>query len=220
MRSVLQELAELESRFGEAVAADIRKTANLLLRGQFLFAGDRGATHAYEMLTVARFRPYFTALFDALGYELRSNESEQWVGLLPDSDLELFPRMQQEHTRVLLVLALVWQEKINEGGAEARAIVLTSLNELFDRYRDIASRNRKENLTTARFEEALREFQRRSLVEIGELDPDEEDKQVAIRPMVHLLVDGNVLDRLERFAADAEGAAAAAREPQDEDATE
>jgi hypothetical protein len=220
MRAVLHELAEIESRFGETAAADVRRSANLLLRGQFLFAGDRGAAHAYEMLTNQRYWPYFSALFDALGYELRSSEGEQWVGLLPDSELEIFPRMQQEHTRVLLVLALVWQEKINEGGAEGRAVVLTSLNELFDRYRDIASRNRKENLTTARFEDALREFERRSLVEVGELDPEEEDKQVAIRPMVHLLVDGNALDRLERFAADAENAAAMARQPQDEETAE
>jgi hypothetical protein len=220
MHAVLKELADLESRFGEAIAADLRKTANVLLRGQFLFAGDRGATHAYEMLTSARFGAYFSALFDALGYELRINEGEQWVGLLPDSELELFPRMQQEHTRVLLVLALVWQEEINRGGAEARAVVTTTLNELFDRYRDVAARSRKESLTTTRFEEALREFERRSLVEVGEFDPDAEDKQVTIRPMVHHLVDGNVLDRLERFAADAEGAAAAARELHDEDAAE
>src|ERR1700744_3411194 len=118
---MLKDLAELESRFGETVVDDLRKAANLLLRGQFLFAGDRGATHAYELLISQRFRSYFVSLFDALGYDLRINESEQWVGLLPDSELGLFPTMPSEHTRVLLVLALVWQEEVNRGGAEARA---------------------------------------------------------------------------------------------------
>ena len=33
MPAVLQELADIESRFGEAAAVDVRKTATLLLRG-------------------------------------------------------------------------------------------------------------------------------------------------------------------------------------------
>lgn len=204
MSLVLSELTELEQRFGEKAVDELRRAANLLLRRQFLFAGDRGATHAYEQIVSARFRNYFVALFDALGYVLRVNETEQWVGVLPDPELDAFPRMRAEHTIVLLILALAWQEAVNRGGAETRAVVTTTLNDLFERYRDVAGRSRKEALTTARLEEGLREFERRGLVAVGPLDPDAADKQVEIRPMVHLLVDGNALDRLERFAVEAE----------------
>ena len=216
MTVMLKDLAEIESRFGDAAVDDVRKAANLLLRRQFVFAGERGSTHVYEVLTSSRFRTYFVALFDALGYDLRINEAEQWVGILPDADLEWFPRMPVQHTVVLLVLALAWQEEVNRGGAGARAVVATTLNALFERYRDVAARGRKETLTTARFEEALREFERRGLVDVGPLDPEEDDKQVDIRPMIHLLVDGNALDRLDRFAAEAEAVTIRARKRSEE----
>ena len=215
MTAMLAELAELETRFGEAAVDDLRKAANLLLQRQFLFAGDRRAGHTYDR--VLRRRPYFTALFDALGYVLRVNETEQWVGIVPDAALDLFPRMREEHTLVLLVVALVWQEELNRGRTENRAVVTTTLNALFERYRDLATRGRKENLTTARFEEGLRELERRSLVRIGDLDVEEGDKEVDIRPMITLLVDADALAKLERFAADAEEAASGAREEAEEE---
>ncbi|HET6608420.1 MAG TPA: DUF4194 domain-containing protein [Rhodopila sp.] len=217
MTAMLEELAEFERRFGEALVDDMRKTANLLLRNQFLFAGDRRASHAYEQVINVRYRGYFTALFDALGYILRVNEAEQWVGIVPDSTLDLFPHMREEHTLVLLVVALSWQEEVNRGRTESRAVVSTTLNALFERYRDLAARGRKESLTTARFEEGLRELERRSLVRIGPLDPEEDDKQVDIRPMINLLVDADALARLERFVTDAEAATAdAVSETEDE----
>lgn len=211
MTVMLKDLAEIENRFGDAAVDDVRRAANLLLRRQFVFAGDRGSTHVYEVLISPRFRSYLSALFDALGYDLRINEAEQWVGILPDADLDWFPRMPAQHTLVLLVLALVWQEEVNRGGAGARAVVTTTLNALFERYRDVTARGRKEALTTARFEEALREFKRRGLVDVGPHDPEKDDKQVDIRPMVHLLVEGSALDRLDRFAAEAEAVTVCAR---------
>jgi hypothetical protein len=57
-------------------------------------------------------------------------------------------------------------------------------------------------------------------VDVGDLDPDENDKQVDIRPMVHHLVDGNALERLERFAVDAESAVARARKPAGQEVAE
>lgn len=209
--TLLKELVDIEARFGDRALDDVRRVANQLLRRQFLFAGDRGAAHAYEVVTGARYRGYFTALFDALGYQLRISESEQWVGLLPDPELDLFPHMRMDQTIALLVLALAWQDAANRGAAEARAVVKTTFNEVLERYRDIAGRNRKETLTPARFEDACREFARRGLIWIGEWDPDAADREIEIRPMLHLLVDGNALDLLERFAVEAETVVARAR---------
>ncbi|ACJ00837.1 DUF4194 domain-containing protein [Rhodospirillum centenum] len=216
---MLKDLVDIEVRFGDRVVDDVRQVANQLLQRQFLFAGDRGTTHAYEIVTGPRFRSYFTALFDALGYQLRISETEQWVGLLPDPELDLFPKMRMDKTIVLLILALAWQDAANRGAAEARAVVKTTLNEVLERYRDIAGRNRKEALISARFEDALREFHRRGLVWLGDWDPEAADREIEIRPMLHLLVGGNALDLLERFAAEAESAITRerrTRSPQDD----
>lgn len=202
--TMLKELAEIEGRLGDKGVNDVRAAANTLLRRQFLYAGDRGATHAYEAVTGTRLRPYFIALFDALGYDLRWNEVEQWVGILPASDLDLFHKMKAEQTITLLVLALTWQEEVNRGAAGERATVTVTMNDLFERYRDVVAGSRREALSVARLEDALKDFQRRSLVTLGPYDPDAHDREVEIRPMVHLLVDGGAIDRLERFASEAE----------------
>lgn len=204
-------LAEIDERLGEKAVAEVRKAANTLVQRQFLFAGDRGATHPYATLTTARYRRYFEILFDGLGYRFIHSDGEQWVGLLPDPELDLAPKMKMDHTLVLLLLAHLWQDEVQRGGAEARAVVVTTVNELFESYRDIAGRHRKETLTTARMLEVLRDFSRRGLVALGAFDPEADDHELEIRPMVNRLVDGDALARLESYAPDAEGRVARAR---------
>lgn len=197
-------LADIEERLGEKAAADVRKAASILIQRQFLYAGDRGVTHAYATLSSGRYRRHFETLFDGLGYQFLVSDSEQWVGLLPDPDLDSLPRLRLDHTVVLLVLAHTWQDNIQRGAAEARAVVVTTVNDLFERYRDQVGRHRKEALTSARFVEILRDFARRGLVQVGPFDPEEQDYQLDIRPMVNRLVTGEALSRLERFAPDLE----------------
>ncbi len=210
--ATLTTLAEIEDRLGEKTGQEVRRAANILVQRQFLFAGDRGGTHAYAALASARFRRYFEILFDSLGYRFLVSEGEQWVGLLPDPDLDLTPRLRLEDTLVLLVLAHVWQEEVQRGGAEARAVVVTTVNDLFERYRDLAGRHRKEGLSPARLLDVLRDFARRGLVGIGAFDPEADDYQLDIRPMINRLMDGAAITRLERFTPELEGRIAKARE--------
>lgn len=211
-------LAEIEERLGEKAVADVRGAANILVQRQFLFAGDRGVAHAYEVLIKTRYRGYFEDLFDGLGYRFLISEREQWVGLMPDPGLETLPRLRLEDTLVLLVLAHLWQEEVQRGGAEARAVVVTTVNELFERYRDIAGRHRKTALSTGRLLDTLKSFARRGLVQVGPLDPEADDHELEIRPMVNRLVDGDAMARLERFAPELEGRVARAREEGAQDA--
>lgn len=197
-------LAEIEERLGEKTAQDVRKAGNLLLQKQFLYAGDRGSTHAYSVLSSSRYRVFYETLFDGLGYQFLHSDSEQWVGLLPDPELDTVPRLRLEHTILLLVLAHSWQEEIQRGAAEARAVVVTTVNALFERYRDHVGRHRRESLTPARFLDLLKDFHRRALVQIGPFDPDAQDHQLDIRPMVNRLITGEALSRLERYAPDLE----------------
>jgi hypothetical protein len=202
----LSELADIETKFGDKAVDDVRRAANVLLRRQFLFAGDRGSAQFYTTLTAGRYQNYFAALFDALGYRYWHNGTEQWVGILPDPTLDVLPRMKLDHTITLLLLALSWQSGINQGDVEQRACVPVSFNELFEKYRDIAGRSRKSDLKENRMMEVLKDFQYRGLVDIGDYDPELDDVPIMIRPMVPQLVDGHALDKLEAFAADMEGA--------------
>lgn len=214
----LTSLAEIEERFGEKTAQEVRRAANLLVQRQFLYAGDRGVAAVYGILGSNRYRLYFETLFDALGYQFLHSDSEQWVGLLPDPDLDTLPRLRLDHTLILLLLAHTWQEEVQRGATEARALVVTTVNELFDRYRDRVGRHRKEALTPARFLDLLRDFARRGLVQIGAFDPEAQDHQLDIRPMVNRLITSDALTRLERYAPDLEARITQAGEQTDAEA--
>ncbi|HWV55476.1 hypothetical protein [Pseudorhodoplanes sp.] len=54
-------------------------------------------------------------------------------------------------------------------------------------------------ISISRFREILKEASQRSLVDIGDFDPDEQDCEVAIRPMIKLISGGDALTRIERY---------------------
>ena len=51
--------------------------------------------------------------------------------------------MRLDETIVTLVLAAHWQEEVNVGSVEERAVVLATLNVLYDRYREMVQRERE-----------------------------------------------------------------------------
>ncbi len=195
--AILHELRELEARGHDPER--LIKAANLLLRRQFLFSGDRGVAQAYNILTDARCFDYFAAFFDGLGYRLHRNETEQWVGLVPDPELVPLAKMRHDETIVLLLLALVWQESVNDGEVKERAVVETTSGEIFERYVNIIG---KERLREGRFKEILDVFRRRSMIAVGEQDPESGELAIEIRSMVRLVAGESALARLKRFAAE------------------
>jgi hypothetical protein len=54
---MLSEFEQIEHSFGAEKAADVRKTLHFLLRHQFVFAGDRGTTVAYNTIMDASATP-------------------------------------------------------------------------------------------------------------------------------------------------------------------
>lgn len=202
--SILSELAAFEAAGHDDTR--LRRAAAALLDRQFLHAGDRGAPQHYAAIVDDRYWNYFVALFDALGRRLLKNEREQWVGLLPDPELypELtaaLPRMRQAETILLLLLALVYQEKVNLGEVEQGAVVRTDTGELFDRYATLLGRERMKD---AEFRELLAEPRRRGIVALGETDADSLDFEVFIRPMIKFVVSADVREALRRFAGEEE----------------
>jgi len=207
---MLSEFEDIESAAGAEKAADLRKALHFLMRHQFVFAGDRGTATTYNTIMDGRFRNVIDNFFDSCGYRVHRDPEAQWAGIVATDDEVPLPKMKLDETIVVLVLAAHWQDEINVGAVEERATVLTTLNTLYDRYREMVQTNSKNAMTPSRFHEVLKEAAQRSLVGIGDFDPDERDYEVEIRPMIKLISGGDALARLERYARHEE-----AREPAD-----
>lgn len=202
--TILSELSAFEASGHDD--RKLRRAAAVLLDRQFLHAADRGAPQHYATIVDDRFWRYFEGLFDALGKRLYKNEREQWVGLLPDSELfpdvaSALPRMRQAETILLLVIALVYQEKINVGEVERGAVVRSDTGELFDRYATLLGRERMKD---AEFRDLIGEARRRGIVAFGETDEESLDFEVFIRPMIKFVVADDVREALRRFAGEEE----------------
>jgi hypothetical protein len=107
--------------------------------------------------------------------------------------------MKLDETIVILVLAAHWQDEVNVGAVEDRAIVVTTLNTLFDRYKEMVQSNGSSSISLPRFREILKEASQRSLVDVGDFDAEAQDVEVAIRPMIKLISGADALQRIERF---------------------
>jgi hypothetical protein len=151
-----------------------------------------------------RFRKTLDEFFDSCGYRLHRDPEAQWAGITAiDSDVPL-PRMKLDETIVVLVLAAHWQDEVNVGAVEDRATVMTTLNTLYDRYREMVQPSSSHAISTSRFREILKEAAQRSLLDVGDFDTGEQDCEVAIRPMIKLISGGDALLRIERYVRHAE----------------
>jgi hypothetical protein len=196
---MLSEFESIERSAGAEKAADLRKALHFLLRRQFVFAGDPRTSTVYSVIMDGRFRDVIDGFFDSCGYRVHRDAEAQWAGITAlDQDVPL-PRMKLDETIVLLVLAAHWQDEINVGAVEHRAVVVTTLNTLYDRYREMVQPSGAHAIGITRFREILKEAGQRSLVDVGDFDPAQQDYEVAIRPMIKLISGGDALQRIERY---------------------
>jgi len=196
---MLREFEEIERTAGAEKAADVRRALHFLLRRQFVFAGDPRTTTVYGTIMDTRFRNTIDGFFDSCGYRVHRDPEAQWAGIVAaDEDVPL-PRMKLDETIVALVLAAHWQDEVNIGAVEDRATVVSTLNTLYDRYREMVQANGRTAVPISRFHEILKEAEQRSLLDIGDFDPEKRDYQVDIRPMIKLISGGDALLRIERY---------------------
>jgi hypothetical protein len=196
-----------DRRRGEAVAcsvnsekaADLRKALHFLLRRQFVFAGDARTGTIYNVIMDGRFRSLIDGFFDSCGYRVHRDAEAQWAGITALGEDVPLPRMKLDETIVTLVLAAHWQDEVNVGAVEDRAIVVTTLNTLFDRYKEMVQGNETSAISLRRFRDILGEAAQRGLVDVGDFDVEAQDVEVAIRPMIKLISGADALQRIERY---------------------
>jgi len=196
---MLREFEEIERTAGAEKAADVRRALHFLLRRQFVFAGDPRTTTVYGTLMDTRFRNTIDGFFDSCGYRVHRDEEAQWAGITAIGEEVPLPRMKLDETIVALVLAAHWQDEVNIGAVEDRATVVSTLNTLYDRYREMVQANGRTAAPISRFHEILKEAEQRSLLDIGDFDPEKRDYQVDIRPMIKLISGADALQRIERY---------------------
>jgi hypothetical protein len=196
---MLGEFETIERTFGAEKAGDLRKALHFLLRRQFVFAGDPRTGTVYNVLMDGRFRAVIDGFFDSCGYRVHRDTEAQWAGITALGEDVPLPKMKLDETIVTLVLAAHWQDEVNVGAVEDRAVVVTTLNTLFDRYKEMVQSNGSSSISLARFREILKEASQRSLVDVGDFDAEVQDVEVAIRPMIKLISGADALQRIERF---------------------
>jgi hypothetical protein len=196
---MLSEFETIERTLGAEKAGDLRKALHFLLRRQFVFAGDPRTATVYNVLMDGRFRAVIEGFFDSCGYRVHRDTEAQWAGITALGEDVPLPKMKLDETIVTLVLAAHWQDEVNVGAVEDRAVVVTTLNTLFDRYKEMVQSNGSSSISLARFREILKEASQRSLVDVGDFDAEVQDVEVAIRPMIKLISGADALQRIERF---------------------
>jgi hypothetical protein len=196
---MLSEFDAIERTYGAEKASDVRKALHYLLRRQFVFSGDARTGTIYNVIMDGRFRALIDGFFDSCGYRVHRDAEAQWAGITALGDDVPLPKMKLDETIVMLVLAAHWQDEVNVGAVEDRAIVVTTLNTLFDRYKEMVQGNETSAISLRRFRDILAEAAQRGLVDVGDVDAEVQDAEVAIRPMIKLISGADALQRIERY---------------------
>lgn len=184
---------------------NVRKAIYQLRRRQFIWAGDWNASGAYDALVNYGCLDILEEHFELEGLALQHNTAEQWVGLMPLVEfVDLMPdeRLLGDETLILLLLALAWREGVNNASIGHRGVVETTADTLMQRLSELTGRDRVRNpqIRDARVHDILKDFARRSLIQIGEEDPVYLDYAIEVRPMVAQLAGSDIIRRLEALA--------------------
>ncbi|GAA4480937.1 DUF4194 domain-containing protein [Gluconacetobacter asukensis] len=170
-----------------------------LMRNQFVHAEDRGAAALLETLHRPELARLVDAYFDVAGYRLVHRETEGWAGILPDPDRTSLPRMRIDETIALLVMRRLWEEALQLGEVYANGTVRTTLNEAYAAYQGIVAGTRRAALTPGDFRDVLRTLERRSIVRLGDLDPEAQDMDLDIRALVTSVAGDDFTASLEQI---------------------
>ncbi|ETI63084.1 hypothetical protein C100_14625 [Sphingobium sp. C100] len=170
-----------------------------LMRHQFVHAEDRGAAVLLETLNRPELARLVEGYFDVAGYRLVHRESEGWAGILPDPERTSLPRMRIDETIALLVMRRLWEEALQLGEIYANGTVRTTLNEAYAAYQGTVAGSRRAALSPNDFRDVLRQIERRSVVRLGDLDPDAQDMDLDIRALVTSVAGDDFVASLEQI---------------------
>ncbi len=200
MPAMLAEFAAVEGRDPRDYER-ITQLISHLMRHQFVHLEDRGAVRLIETLHRAPLARLVDDYFDVAGYRLVFRETEGWAGILPDPERVSLPRLRIDETIVLLVLRRLWEEDVQHGEVNGYGTATVTLNETFVAYEEIVAGTRRASLSISDFQSVLQALGRRSVVSLGDLDPDDRDRELAIRAIVATLAGDDFVASLDQLLA-------------------
>lgn len=177
-----------------------RKAIYHLHRRQFIWAGDHAVGGYYSVLANPNIQAFIEDYFSVEGLVIYHNTTEQWIGLVPGSDMfNVMPdeRLKGDETLVLLILAKCWQDGVNNAAAGHRGVVVVTAYDALSMMKMIT---KKDLVKPVRFKEILKDYARRSIVALGEEDPEHFDYEIDIRPLISSFITADLADRLIKFA--------------------
>jgi hypothetical protein len=195
---MLIEFQDLEARDPRAMER-VSQTIHQLIRHQFVHVDDRGSAQLLEVMRRPGIAKLIEDFFDTAGYRLVSRDNEGWAGIFPDLERVGHPKMSVVETLVLLVMARLWQEGIQDGSVGDHGTVLTTLNDAYDAYLSLVSTSRRQALRIEDFRSIVQELGRRAIVKLHVFDDEEQDQELVIRPFVMLLAGDDFLQSLDSF---------------------
>lgn len=204
MLNDLEEALDHPVNRGRRTLQDFQSAADLLLTRQFIYRGDHGHSRAAE--TILANRSYFENLMLATGRRMEVDGRIGMVGTIPiDVRGE---RLRLDETMLLLALRFVYQEGIPARLDEAAEVQATT-EEILSKLEELSRRKRPE---WKRLREVLDLFDRRGLTRTGdEVEDDDRNRIVTLRPGLLHAAGPDWVRRLEEFAAEAEARARSAQ---------
>ncbi len=174
-----------------AAEGEMKSAAARLLKEQFLYREESGDKAAYTL--VRAHLPYFTNLFEALGWTIERDDQMGFIGAIPVEGAAFTP-IKVDETLVLLVLRQLFEEAVERHdagpeGATVTAGIIANAHLTAGRPAPMGTRMRQ----------ILAVFQRRGLI-LCDLDSDLNVAPVVIRSSIRLVTGEAVQAKLAAFA--------------------
>lgn len=188
---MLLELQRITDKDDSTAVDDLRKAAAAVLERQFLFADkqrDKGYYHR-----IVRFQEYFAKLFDALNLDLVCDQQTGYLGVVPRGPI-LATGLDTEHTLVLLVLRVIYENTLLECRAIEGGQAETDSDKVMDFYEQHTGRQRP---SFGQLREILNTHSRQGLLDFD----GNEDRviRIRIRPSIRDIVTPGYMDFLEEY---------------------
>ena len=189
---MLQELKSLLNRNEDLEEEIMHNAAYALLNQQFLRRSNPRQRKYYEVVT--RFKPYFTNLTEAMGYELAVEEVYGYAGVIPHFYSR---RMKLDETLFLLVMRYMYDEEVNSFHANDDGSVVISVDDAELRYKQLTNRDLAK--TKGEFEHLSGGLRRRGIINVEENPDNLHQLFITIYPSITAVINSKAIDNIRLY---------------------
>jgi len=188
---MLNDMKKVLDRNPSASELELKSVANKLMTKQFIYRFDSSDRDVFYLLK--EYLPYFTSLFDALGYKMVVDDDYGYAGLIPELN---YRKMKLEETLFLLVARLVYEEDMKNMKSD-NDVVYISYEAFLLRYETLTKRSRPER--NSGFKASMAVLSRFGVIKLKDLRGQDGDSMVEIYPGIMALINKDTLAQIKEF---------------------